>query len=1519
MAATVDIATLGIAIQSDGIPTATSRLNDMTAAGGKADTSVNTLSSSFDTLNRYIQSSWDSFSSFVGKLTDSVSSIYTTASQRFPMLPEIVTAGVLGAIGNIVVQMGILPGVLGTAAAKIFTGGGAISSGMESASTSMIAALGVKISSTVNTTIQTISAAAGGAMLSMMSMVGVLAISALFAEAIKSTLAWTESVGALGKQLQMSSESASAYKIALDEQKVSTSDFAGANTALINTLNTNESAITDMGIATRTSTGELRSTADLLPEINTKLLGMKDNSEQNSKSLEIYGSRWSDLTGVMRINTTTMTDATKQSRQLGMVVGQDNVAAALRYQTALATLETTTKSLMISTGQNLLPVFADFYKVLADLATIVVPMLGTGLNAIGGVAKEIGLDFGMLLITVDSVDRGIGNFVAGNLEAVKQNISTWVDSVKDFYVQVKAIILQQPDPSKPVTQNSATEAQTAALARSLQIQLQAVRQQNTDKVALYKADSAIQLSILKDTYDQGLITTQSYYDAENKQAETAAFRDVQSAQAYLVATKNIVQQMADAKGTASNEYQTALNAESQAQQAVQIAQLNLGKTIVEDSIKTTTAIRAQVAEYQGLITTTLDAQGKFVAAEQHKQATYQQSTQYLRLQAEAEAGNETAITALAAVQTKAALDMIDATTKEQAALQSINDATQGNYTSYLQVLGVRKEIVDVITAEYGEASKLASLQVEISKAQDDPARLAALQAELSSEQQLVAAKQIEAQLNAQKALQNEQFSVQQQIIDQQKLSGDTQGAALAQQQLDLQKQQATYQQQMIQDQEDLNAAQQAGLDAQVVGIQQLMQMQTTLNNITVANIQNRTMQTATASTAPTSATDGYGSSWGHDANGNLVGDTFSTPTHGTGTNTPAPFWGGGSSISQVGTNYQDTKAAQQAAQAAEQQAAAVEAATVAMRQDVQARTLAVQGLTDEAAQQKLLFSDYQALIAAQKQGVDTTKLEIVQTQEYNKLLEQQQIAKLAKDTQGFFDTLKTAISSLVSSGNTLVSSLRNSSTSLRDAASGLMSGNQSNLSPEAQYELSRQTLASTVQQAMANGDATLYAKIPQLVSGFLTQSKAYNASGAQYGADFNWSKDLLNASATAADQAAAQANNVISAAQKQQNTLDAIKAALTNDDTAALGRLRTQLTSDNANLNAAVNQTTQSLSDTGAIASRFTTSFAADSPLVKANAGISVAIDETSGVLTYASNTIGANGQAVSTALGQAGITISSPFILGGAVPSALTANGASVAAGVAASGASIGGAVGGIPTAISGVAAPFNSGGAFTSALTGAFGAGGTATGAITSGLTGAGSVKEALTGASNQSVTSWLYTNATGLAAISADTQSLTTLFATATQQLAALKDAQFANSAVTPSVSRLLKNEGYTLPDTSTLTSAQATTVSAPASNPWMGIFLTAAASGAGISPALKLHASGGISDRPAIFGEAGPEAAVPLPDGRSIPVTLKRADNYGDMSAILAELKELRAEVARQGGKTVDKLTSIESPLRRVAAR
>jgi lambda family phage tail tape measure protein len=54
-----------------------------------------------------------------------------------------------------------------------------------------------------------------------------------------------------------------------------------------------------------------------------------------------------------------------------------------------------------------------------------------------------------------------------------------------------------------------------------------------------------------------------------------------------------------------------------------------------------------------------------------------------------------------------------------------------------------------------------------------------------------------------------------------------------------------------------------------------------------------------------------------------------------------------------------------------------------------------------------------------------------------------------------------------------------------------------------------------------------------------------------------------------------------------------------------------------------------------------------------------------------------------------------------------------------------------------------------------------------------------------------------------------------------------------------------------------------------------------------PGLPAFASGGIATGPSIFGEAGPEAAVPLPDGRRIPVQITGS---ADNKETVAELKE-----------------------------
>jgi hypothetical protein len=66
-----------------------------------------------------------------------------------------------------------------------------------------------------------------------------------------------------------------------------------------------------------------------------------------------------------------------------------------------------------------------------------------------------------------------------------------------------------------------------------------------------------------------------------------------------------------------------------------------------------------------------------------------------------------------------------------------------------------------------------------------------------------------------------------------------------------------------------------------------------------------------------------------------------------------------------------------------------------------------------------------------------------------------------------------------------------------------------------------------------------------------------------------------------------------------------------------------------------------------------------------------------------------------------------------------------------------------------------------------------------------------------------------------------------------------------------------------------------------------------------------ALGGIATTASIFGEAGPEAAVPLPDGRTIPVTLKIKDNAPkSVAGMMADMKN-KPIPAPQVGRAINR--------------
>jgi len=116
-----------------------------------------------------------------------------------------------------------------------------------------------------------------------------------------------------------------------------------------------------------------------------------------------------------------------------------------------------------------------------------------------------------------------------------------------------------------------------------------------------------------------------------------------------------------------------------------------------------------------------------------------------------------------------------------------------------------------------------------------------------------------------------------------------------------------------------------------------------------------------------------------------------------------------------------------------------------------------------------------------------------------------------------------------------------------------------------------------------------------------------------------------------------------------------------------------------------------------------------------------------------------------------------------------------------------------------------------------------------------------------------------------------------------------------------------------------SAYAAMAGIPIVGPGLGAIAAAAAIAAGMvnvkTIEMQKFGKGGIADEPSIFGEAGPEAAVPLPDGKSIPVTMKSGGGESkQLDQILKAIQAVNANIAALNLSVTIETTDPETRIR-----
>lgn len=207
---------------------------------------------------------------------------------------------------------------------------------------------------------------------------------AMFGAAVSESVKLTMEANSLAKALGISATEASVLNVALGDIYQSSETMLAASNALTKQLVKNEDAFKGLGVATRDQNGNFRSSLDIMLDVNKRLMHFKEGTDRNIEGMKVYGKAWGEVQGVLKLNAELMDESRKKAAELGLIVGQENVAATARYRAAMNDVGDVISAVKKAIGDVLLPILTDLGNWFSEIG----PQAVTATKiAVGGLAS----------------------------------------------------------------------------------------------------------------------------------------------------------------------------------------------------------------------------------------------------------------------------------------------------------------------------------------------------------------------------------------------------------------------------------------------------------------------------------------------------------------------------------------------------------------------------------------------------------------------------------------------------------------------------------------------------------------------------------------------------------------------------------------------------------------------------------------------------------------------------------------------------------------------------------------------------------------------------------------------------------------------------------------------------------------------------------------------------------------------------------------------------------------------------
>jgi len=387
---------------------------------------------------------------------------------------------------------------------------------------------------------------------------GMMAIAAggAFTAIVKETIAWTGEAVSLSKALGETTEKASILNVALGDVYLSKDTMLAGSARIAKALKTEEEAFHKLGVATRDQSGHYRSTLSIMTDVNTKLGTLREGTDRNIAGMSIYGKSWGELSGLIKLNNSVMDEAAKKAKELGLLVGEEQVAQSKKYKAALNDIEDVGKSLTVRFGTVLLPALVKVGAWLGNNGSILARTFDLTLKALGKTIFEIGDWLGLLAYRAYSMGSILKSVFTGNFSDAADQYRAMVAAGDDFSKRARERWSDWKD--KPVTskevggdqldkdfgQEEKQKAEAARLAAALKKKVDLYREHaksilevERERIKTLLDMEKDYLTKLKGNYDAAVTQLDSFRSSYTSVLDSIAGRDKRLAEEQAAALR----------------------------------------------------------------------------------------------------------------------------------------------------------------------------------------------------------------------------------------------------------------------------------------------------------------------------------------------------------------------------------------------------------------------------------------------------------------------------------------------------------------------------------------------------------------------------------------------------------------------------------------------------------------------------------------------------------------------------------------------------------------------------------------------------------------------------------------------------------------------------------------------------------------------------------------------------------------------------------------------------------------------